>query len=219
MSRRKRSERNLPYSKKYELYTPIKMESMTEAQIRAEYSRLRSVGNKRLQRLEAAGIGMRALKGYRFPTIAQIESSSKSTVASELASLSRWLGDYRSTITGERQFLQEFRDMIRNKADGQYASLVETVKGTYDLIDLLDDLRERYKNDLLRYQFGLTDTDIYDALQQAQRLNMPVEALKQHINLFVANMDALEKVQPTKGGRTFSSSRVNALVRKWTPKE
>ena len=219
MSRRKRSERNLPYSKKYELYTPIKMESMTEAQIRAEYSRLRSVGNKRLQRLEAAGIGMRALKGYRFPTIAQIESSSKSTVASELASLSRWLGDYRSTITGERQFLQEFRDMIRNKADGQYASLVKTVKGTYDLIDLLDDLRERYKNDLLRYQFGLTDTDIYDALQQAQRLNMPVEALKQHINLFVANMDKLEKVQPTKGGRTFSSSRVNALVRKWTPKE
>ena len=109
--------------------------------------------------------------------------------------------------------------MIRNKADGQYASLVETVKGTYDLIDLLNDLRERYKNDLLRYQFGLTDTDIYDALQQAQRLNMPVEALKQHINLFVANMDALEKVQPTKGGRTFSSSRVNALVRKWTPKE
>ncbi len=219
MSRRKRSQRVLPYSKKYELYTPIKMESMTEAQIRAEYSRLRSVGNKRLQRLEAAGIGMRALKGYRFPTIAQIESSSKSTVASELASLSRWLGDYRSTITGERQFLEEFRDMIRNKAEGQYASLVETVKGTYDLIDLLDDLRERYKNDLLRYQFGLTDTDIYDALQQAQRLNMPVEALKQHINLFVANMDALEKVQPTKGGRTFSSSRVNALVRKWTPKE
>lgn len=219
MSRRKRSQRNLPYSKKYELYTPIKMESMTEAQIRAEYSRLRSVGNKRLQRLEAAGIGMSALKGYRFPTIAQIESSSKSTVASELASLSRWLGDYRSTLTGERQFLQEFRDMIRSKADGQYASLVETTKGTYDLIGLLDDLRERYKNDLLRYQFGLTDTDIMDALQQAQRLNMPVEALKQHINLFVANMDKLEKVQPTKGGRTFSSSRVNALVRKWTPKE
>lgn len=219
MSRRKRSERNLPYSKKYELYTPIKMESMTEAQIRAEYSRLRSVGNKRLQRLEAAGLGMRALRGYRFPTISQIESSSKSTVASELASLSRWLGDYRSTLTGERQFLEEFRDMIRNKANGQYASLVETVKGTYDLIGLLDDLRERYKNDLLKYQFGLTDTDIYDALQQAQRLNMPVEALKQHINLFVANMDALEKVQPTKGGRTFSSSRVNALVRKWTPKE
>ena len=219
MSRRKRSERNLPYSKKYELYTPIKMESMTEAQLRAEYSRMRSIGNKRLQRLEAAGIGMRALKGYRFPTLAQIDSSSKSTVSSELASLSRWLNDYRSTITGERQFLNEFRDMIRNKAEGQYASLVKTIKGTYDLIDLLDDLRERYKNDLLKYQFGLTDTDIYDALQQAQRLNMPVEALKQNIALFVANMDALEKVQPTKGGRTFSSSRVNALVRKWTPKE
>ena len=216
MSRRKRSQRNLPYSKKYELYTPIKMESMTEAQIRAEYSRLRSVGNKRLQRLEAAGIGARSIKGYRFPTIAQIESSSKATVASELANVSRWLGDYRSTLTGERQFISEFQEMMRSK---DYGSLVDTPEDVYKVIGLLDDLREKYKNDLLRYRSGLTDKDIFDALQQAQRLRMPIEALKQNIELFVANMDALEKVQPTKGGRTFSSSRVNALVRKWTPKE
>lgn len=213
MSRRRRSDRSLPYSKKYDIYTPYKMESMTEAQIRAEYSKLRSVANKRLQRLDSAGIGMRALTGYRFPTIAQIESSSKDTVASELANVSRWLGDYRSTITGERQFIAEFKEMMQGKG---YGSLVETPDDVYKVVGLLDDLRERYKNDLLRYRSGLTDKDIFDALQQAQRLNMPVEALKQNIELFVANMDALEKVQPTKGGRTFSSSRVNALVRKWT---
>ena len=182
-------------------------------QIRAEYSKLRSVANKRLQRLDSAGIGMRALSGYRFPTIAQIESSSKSTVASELANVSRWLGDYRSTITGERQFISEFKEMMQGKG---YGLLVETPEDVYKVVGLLDDLRETYKNDLLRYRSGLTDKDIFDALQQAQRLNMPVEALKQNIELFVANMDALEKVQPTKGGRTFSSSRVNALVRKWT---
>ena len=136
---------------------------MTESQIRAEYSKLRSVANKRLQRLEAAGIGMRAMEGYKFPTIAQILGSSKSTVASELANVSRWLGDYRSTITGESQFISEFKEMMLDKG---YGSLVE--------------------------------------------------ALKKNIELFVANMDALEKVQPTKGGRTFSSNRVNALVRKWT---
>ena len=98
----------------------------------------------------------------------------------------------------------------------EYGSLVSTPEDIYNVVDLLDDLRERYKNDLLRYRSGLTDKDIFDALQQAQRLNMPIEALKQNIELFVANMDALEKVQPTKGGRTFSSSRIDALVRKWT---
>ena len=213
MSRRRRSGRSLPHSKKYDIYTPYKMESMTEAQIRAEYSKLRSVANKRLQRLDSAGIGMRALSGYRFPTIAQIQSSSKSTVASELANVSRWLGDYRSTITGEKQFISEFKEMMQGKG---YGSLVETPEDVYKVVGLLDDLREKYKNDLLRYRSELTDKDIFDALQQAQRLNMPVEALKQNIELFVANMDALEKVQPTKGGRTFSSSRVNSLVRKWT---
>ena len=156
---------------------------------------------------------MRAISGYRFPTIAQIESSSKDTVASELANVSRWLGDYRSTLTGERQFISEFKEMMQSKG---YGSLVETPEDVYKVVALLDDLREKYKNDLRRYRSGLTDKDIFDALQQAQRLNMPVEALKQNIELFVANMDALEKVQPTKGGRTFSSSRVNALVRKWT---
>lgn len=213
MSRRRRSDRSLPYSKKYDIYTPYKMESMTEAQIRAEYSKLRSVANKRLQRLDSAGIGMRALSGYRFPTIAQIESSSKDTVSSALANVSRWLGDYRSTITGERQFISEFKEMMQDKG---YGSLVETPEDVYKVVGLLDDLRDKYKNDLLRYRSGLTDKDIFDALQQAQRLNMPIEALKQNIELFVANMDALEKVQPTKGGRTFSSSRINSLVRKWT---
>ena len=216
MSRRRRVDRNLPYSKKYDIYTPYKMESMSEAQIRAEYSKLRSVANKRLQRLDSAGIGMRALSGYRFPTIAQIESSSKDTVASQLANVSRWLGDYRSTITGEKQFVSEFQEMMRGKG---YGDLVTTPEDVYKVVGLLDDLREKHKNELLKYRSGLTDQDIFDALQQAQRLRMPTEALKQNIELFVANMDALEKVQPTKGGRTFSSSRVNALVRKWTPKE
>ena len=211
MSRPKKY-RDLPYSSKYPVYTPYRMESMTEKQVRAEYSRLRSVANKRLQRLEKAGMGKRALTGYQYPTIAQIESSSKSTVASELASVSRWLADYRSTITGEKQFLEEFREMMRGK---KYGSLVETVEDTYNVIDLLDDLREKHKNDLLRYRSGLTDQDIFEALQQAQRLRIPVDALKKNIELFVANMDALEKVQPTKGGRTFGSNRINALIRKW----
>ena len=210
---RPRKYRDLPYSKKYDVYTPYKMESMSEKQIRAEYSRLRSVANKRLQRLESAGIGKRALEGYRFPTIAQIESSSKSTVSSELASVSRWLSDYRSTITGEKQFISEFQDMMLGKG---YGDLVKTPEDVYKVVEMLDDLREKHKNDLLKYRAGLTDQDIFDALQQAQRLKIPVDALKKNIELFVANMDALEKVQPTKGGRTFSSNRINALVRKWT---
>ena len=212
MSRPKKY-RDLPYSKKYDIYTPYRMESMTEKQIRAEYSKMRSIANKRLQRLQSAGIGERALAGYRFPTISQIEGSSKSTVASELASVSRWLSDYRSTITGERQFISEFQDMMRGKG---YGDLVKTPDDVYKVIGLLDDLREKYKNDLLKYRSGLTDKDIFDALQQAQRLNMPIDALKKNIELFVANMDALEKVQPTKGGATFGSNRIKALVRKWT---
>ena len=212
MSRNKRT-RDLPHSKKYEVYTPYNMGSMTEKQIRAEYSKLRSVANKRLQRLEKAGIGKKAMTGYKFPTISQIESSSKSTVASELANVSRWLADYRSTISGERQFIAEFQEMMEEKG---YGDLVETPEDVYKVVDMLEDTREKYGNELLRYRSGMTDQDIFEALQQARRLKIPAEALKKNMELFVANMDALEKVKPTKGGRTFGSNRIKALIKKWT---
>ena len=75
---------------------------------------------------------------------------------------------------------------MRSKNNGMYASLVETVKGTYDLIGLLDDLREKYKNDLLRYRSGLTDKDIFDALQQAHPVGGGIAVQHGHVHAVFA---------------------------------
>ena len=58
-------------------FSPSKIENMTNSAIRKEYSRLRSIANKRIQRLESQGLNRGNVK---FPTIKEItESSLKSS--------------------------------------------------------------------------------------------------------------------------------------------
>ena len=193
-------------SRKYKLYTPYQMSKMSERDLRHAYSELRSVANKRLHRMQSHNIGIRARTGYRFPTIAEIEQSSKFTVASQLADVSSWLRDERTTVKGERRFLETFSRAMEEKG---FSSLVDTPDKIYETLQFLDEIRDTHK------EVQLPPSDILDALQEAERLNIPINMLRDNIELFVAHMDELENVKPTKGGRTFSKQRLNALIKKW----
>ena len=192
--------------KNHKLYSPYQISNMSESAIRKAYSELRSIANKRLGRLEKQGLGMTARTGYKFPTIKSIEESSKATIASELADVSKFLRDPRTTVTGEKEFLKNFQEMMTDKG---YGDLAQTPDQIYQTLRFLDDVRERHENDLI------PSGDALDALQQGQRLKIPYEKLLENIDLFVQHLDDLENVQPTKGGRTFSQRRLNALIKKW----
>ena len=193
--------------KNRKLYSPYQISNMSESAVRKAYSELRSIANKRLGRLEKQGLGMTARTGYKFPTIRNIEESSKATIASELADVSKFLRDPRTTVSGEKQFLNNFREMMTEKG---YADLVDTPDDIYKTLEFMEEIRDTNNNRLL------PSGDVLDALQQAQRLKIPMEKFKQNIDIFVQHLDELEDVKPTKGGCTFSSQRLNALIRKWT---
>lgn len=191
---------------KSKLYSPYQISNMSESAIRKAYSELRSVANKRLGRLEKQGLGMTARTGYKFPTIKNIEESSKATIASELADVSKFLRDPRTTVTGEKEFLKNFKEMMTEKG---YSDLVETPEDIYKTLQFMEEIRDTNNNRLL------PSGDVLDVMQQAERLKIPMEKLKDNIDIFVQHLDELENVQPTKGGRTFSSRRLNALIKKW----
>lgn len=192
---------------KRKLYSPYQISNMSESAMRKAYSELRSIANKRLARLEKQGLGMTARTGYKFPTIRNIEESSKATIASELADVSKFLRDPRTTVSGEKQFLNNFREMMTEKG---YSDLVETPDDIYKTLQFMEEIRDTNNNRLL------PSGDVLDVLQQAERLKIPTDKLKDNIDIFVQHLDELEDVKPTKGGRTFSSQRLNALIRKWT---
>lgn len=192
---------------KTKLYSPYQLSKMSDAAINKAYSQLRSVANKRLSRLEAQGLNMTARTGYKFPTIKEIEQSSRATVASELADVSKFLRDERTTVRGEKKFLSDFQELMTDKG---YGDLVETPDEIYRTLEFLEEIREQHKDKVL------PSGDALDALQEAERLNIPKDKLIQNIDLFVSNLEDLKSVRPSKGGAEFSSRRMNNLIRRWT---
>ena len=189
------------------LFTPYQMSKMTDAAIRKAYSSLRSVANKRLGRLESQGLGKTARTGYKFPTIKSIEESSKATVASMLADVSKFLRDERTTVRGEKKFLNDFQEMMTEKGFGD---LVETPDEIYRTLEFLEELREVYDDKMF------SSGDALDALQEAERLNIPKDKLFENIDMFISHLEELRNVKPSKGGAEFSSRRINNLIKKWT---
>ena len=179
------------------------LRSTPDATLRKLYSEFRSIANKRIQRLNKSG--MRG--GSLFPTIQQITDTGKSSMASALADVQKFLKSSRTTVTGQKKFVKEFRESMIEKG---YADLVETQEQIYNMIDYMEYLREQYSDKL--FDSG----DALDVLQEGQRLNIELEDLKANYEIFASNLDKMEKLRRSPGGKAFSQQRINKLRKKWS---
>ena len=188
------------------LYSPWQISNLSDRQINKAYSELRSIANKRLSRQQAQNIGIRARTGFRFPTIADINSSSKDTVSAALADVSAFLRSDRTTIKGEKKAISEFRDRISSMG---YPDLVSDLDSTYETMGYLDQLREEYSDKL--YDSG----DLLDVLQHAQKLNIDKEILKNNIELFYEHQKKFLKIKvPKRAG--YTPVAVQRMITKYT---
>lgn len=188
------------------IFSPMKIAGMTNREIRKAYSRLRSIANKRIQRSQAQGLGRRE---NLFPTIAEIEKNPTSMfdVGTQLASVSRFVSDPRTTVTGEKKFISAFQELMESKG---YGGLLNTPKDVYKFIDFMEDMRNRYSAKV--FDSG----DALDVYAEAERLNIPIEKVKKNFDFFAEHLDELEKVKPSKNGAVFSQRRIRNLINKWT---
>lgn len=194
--------------KNRKLYLPYQISNMSESSIRKAYSELRSIANKRIERLNASGL---TIKQQNFPTIKELESGKPnrtlgSSLSGALADVSVFLRSSRTTVSGLKQFYKDFSEMMIEKG---YDSLVKDVSSIRNTLMFLEQIREENSDKIL------SSGDALDVLEETERLKIPIDKVLENIDLFVAHLDDLENVQPTKGGRTFSSRRLNALVKKW----
>lgn len=185
------------------LFTVKQIRGMSDADVRKAYSNLRSVANKRIQRLNKAGLGTNP---FTFPTIQQIQDTDKITMNAMLADVSNFLRSPRTTVKGEKNFLADFTARMDNLG---YGGLVTSRGDVYQLLDYLDYLREHYSDKVY------TSGDALDMLQNAQRLNMPIEMLKQNYEDFASHLDEMDKLRRSPGGREFSQARLDKLLKKW----
>lgn len=188
------------------LFTKYQTGKMSGAEINKAYSNLRKIANKRLQRLQAQNLGRSAREGFRFPTIKEINGSSRWNVESKLLEVSQFLRSERTTVTGEKRFIADF---VSNMESMGYGDLVTNLDDIYNMLEYMEYLREQYGNKL--FDSG----DALDVLQQAQRLNIPIDKVTKNYDLFASNLNKMEKLKPSKSGVEFSQRRINNLIKKW----
>lgn len=176
----------------------------SDSTLRRMYSEFRSVANKRIQRLNKAGFpGDRSL----FPTIQQIRETDKTSMSSALADVQNFLRSSRNTVTGSRKFYHDMRETMTEQG---YGDLVQTNEDIYQMVKYMEYLREEYGASL--FDSG----DALDVLQQGQRLNIPMDKLKENYDLFASNLSKMEKLRRSPGGKEFSQSRIDRLIDKWS---
>lgn len=185
------------------LFSPAMIAKMTMKEIRKEYSNLRSIANKRIARLREQNLGSGVTK---FGTIQDIVNSSKMSLSSALADVSKFLRSERTTVRGEKKFINDFREQMIERG---YGDLVKDIASIYQMIDFMEHMREQYSDKI--FDSG----DALDVLQEAQRLKIPTEKVIEHFDEFATNLSDLEKVKPSRNGNEFSQRRINNLIKKW----
>lgn len=184
--------------------TPKELKGMNEKEIRSEYSRLRSIANKRLGRLEQADLSMYK-KGMRFPKIKDVGDISK--LKEYLLEVSKFTATKETTVKDVRKRAKQWKErMIEYGYDSLATSDQQVVKAW----NYFNALREYYGNVIYK-QSG----DALDVLEQGERLNIPPDKLVENYDQFVEHLDELEEVKPSKNGREFSQKRLNTLFKKW----
>ena len=187
------------------LFTPKIIEKLTGSAIRKEYSRLRSIANKRIQRVEKAGLSRGLTREGLFPTIKEITKNKFLDIGSMLADVSRFVTSERTTVTGQRKFINDFKEEMTEKG---YEDLVQTPDQIYNLLDYMEQLREMYSDKL--FDSG----DALDVLSETERLDIPIETVIRNYDLFAENLSELEEIETPKNG--MKRKDVNSLINKWS---
>lgn len=139
-------------------YTPAMVNRhMSEKEQRKEYSRLRSIAQKRLQRLKAAGLDYTyQYKNWKneFPTLKQL--GSKSNISAALSRVAGYVGG-NTTVTGVREDIA--KELARLSERGFHGL---TGKELFDFYAFMNQFEEEFGE----YAYdSLKVIELYDALK------------------------------------------------------
>ena len=142
---------------------------MSDAELRKEYSRLRSVANKRIERLEQAGFGSSREVGYNAGAYIPLKAvESRRELVALTSQVSKFLAAKRSTVSGQRESIRRSvatwnRKGVNVNASNysKFVDLLTTLKSVYGVlyyeasVDLWEDYGEDWtQGDVDEYMDG-----------------------------------------------------------------
>ena len=173
--------------------TPLEiLNTMTEKEMRKEYSRLRKVANGRLRTLKNSDIGSRADTWRSFADeFPSARGKSKAEIAHRLSNAYYFLSLKTSSVTG----LREMRDtFIESMHDSGYTWINKD--NYYDFIEFMDTVKSYY--DVVTYDSDRA-VDVFDVMTQA---GFSADDLKYDFDWWFENYRKI-KSAPIKTGMTY----------------
>ena len=178
-----------------QIFFPFQIRDMSPKAVRAAYSQLRAIANKRMARLEQQQLSREP--GKRFPGIRSLDEEG---VRTQLAEVSRYVRDETHTLRGAKVRRAETIAALRARGitNIDESNYIEYTK-------FMDAVVDEYG--AKAYDSG----DANDVFSAAQRIGIPTDLLKENIDYFFNNQKALARMKPV---RSAQGATLQALSRK-----
>lgn len=191
-----------------EVYNPALLKVYTDKELRAEYSRLRKVAEKRLSNLASSEFA--TSETYQrnvnlYPKLANIKSNAE--LRGRLSELSRFINAETSTVAG----LKRQRSRAIKALHEQGYTFVNKANFR-DFTDLMEELRVTEKG----RRYGSPTPEEVETIMAARSLKIPEDELNKHFEEYMKNRQNLaEYVEDKKAKRTTraSSSKVEKTLK------
>lgn len=122
-------------------YNPFSLKEKPIAAVRAEYTRLRDITRKRLQRLIAAGFDTKGFFAERLACLKKIRDiTSDREIIYETVGLWRFVQSPTSTVRGKRLEMKRTLERLQEKAGLDFLNK----DNLQYFLDFMDEIRDRY---------------------------------------------------------------------------
>lgn len=182
--------------------------SWTADELVKEADRLSKEANKRLERLEkyfprskVVQKREKSLPGESF--VSKGGRIDRNAISSQIVEDYRFLNSPTSTLTGFRKQLSQSIRHFNEKLEGRPF----TKKNIWDYYDFLEDLRERYKNQVLP-----SSDEVADIYTEAVRLNIDRKDLAKNMDFWAEHYNDMTKLEVIRSDKPVSSSKYEELI-------
>lgn len=195
----------LKYNAEWYLPNNTLSRTVSDKTIRAEYTRLRDIAQKRIKRLgESEFSDTEIYRKYRggFPKLADI--ANRTNLAYKLAELSRFVSAQTTTVSGLRQ--QRARSL---KTLQQHGYSFVNMKNYTQFGKFMEGYREKISAKSQR-----PSDVIVELYFQTERLGLDPAAVERDFNFYLNNLETMKEIEPIRGKTAGSSAAIRQKIRR-----
>lgn len=177
--------------------------TISQKDIRSEYTRLRDIAQKRIKRLgESEWADTKLYKKYKggFPKLSEI--GNRTNLSYELAALSRFVAAKITTVSGLKH---------------QRAESLKTLKRHgYDFVNIKNykafgEFMEDYREKMIGKKQKPSDT-VADLYFQVERLGLNAKTVEKDFNYWLDNIKIVDNIEPIKGKTAGNSTAIRKKI-------